>query len=221
MCIHLSEILQMRIWSLSLIKSDFKCVYILVKFFMYFNYILGECHCWWTRESRGHMKPGSTVDFGWFVAFWEHRHFLCLKLIEIVILWVYFTIPLIFCLFRHCCASLRIFVNYMYFVYLRITGEDLVPEAKQKYPGIFETRKSGNKSSSGEIVLNIRTPCKSQSGTQNWCYALSMEGVTIWPYSEHIWPSSRMSCNIREKGGGSYYLIRSPYQPSNFLRDVS
>ena len=28
--------------------------------------LLGECHCWWTSE---HMKPSSTVDFGWFVAF--------------------------------------------------------------------------------------------------------------------------------------------------------
>ena len=24
---------------------------------------------WWTRESRGHMQPSYTVDFGWFVAF--------------------------------------------------------------------------------------------------------------------------------------------------------
>ena len=29
--------------------------------------------------------------------------------------------------------------------------------AKQKYRGMFETLKSGNKTSSGEIVLNIRT----------------------------------------------------------------
>ena len=36
---------------------------------------LGECHCWWTRVSRGHMKPSSTFDFSWFVAFWEHQNF--------------------------------------------------------------------------------------------------------------------------------------------------
>ena len=33
---------------------------------------LGECQCWWTRE---HMYPSSTVDFSWFEAFREHRHF--------------------------------------------------------------------------------------------------------------------------------------------------
>ena len=27
------------------------------------------------RCLRGHMLPSSTVDFGWFVAFWEHQIF--------------------------------------------------------------------------------------------------------------------------------------------------
>ena len=43
----------------------------------------------------------STVDFGWFVAFGEHQNFPCLKLIEIVILWVFYTIPFGFNLFSH------------------------------------------------------------------------------------------------------------------------
>ena len=36
---------------------------------------------------------------------------------------------------------------------------------KQKYRGMFETQKSRNKTSSGDIGLNIKTICKSQSGT--------------------------------------------------------
>ena len=36
--------------------------------------------------------------------------------------------------------------------------------------------------------------------------------------SHCIWSSSRMSCNIRERGT-SYCLVRSPYRPKNFLRD--
>ena len=47
---------------------------------------------------QGHMKPSSTVDLGWIVAFWEHS---VLKLIEIVILCVYYTIPFGFSLFWH------------------------------------------------------------------------------------------------------------------------
>ena len=52
-------------------------------------------------STRGHMSPSSTVDFGWFVAFGEHQNFPCLRLIEIVILWVYCTIPFGFNLFWH------------------------------------------------------------------------------------------------------------------------
>ena len=33
----------------------------------------------------------------------------------------------------------------------------IIHQAKQKYRGIFEIQKSGNKTSSGEIGLNIRT----------------------------------------------------------------
>ena len=29
------------------------------------------------ESPRGHMQPSSTVDFGWFAAFWEHKN--CLK----------------------------------------------------------------------------------------------------------------------------------------------
>ena len=50
------------------------------------------------------------------------------KSIEIVILWVYYTIPFGFSLFRHFGASLFNFLNY--FVWLRITDEGSVPEMR-------------------------------------------------------------------------------------------
>ena len=44
---------------------------------------------------------------------------------------------------------------------------------KQKYRGMFETQKSGNKTSSGEIVLKIRTLASPKDGkSQN----------TVWNY---------------------------------------
>ena len=51
-----------------------------------------------------------------------------LKLIEIVILWVYYTIPFGFSLFWHFRASLLNVWNY--FVWLRITDEGSVPEMR-------------------------------------------------------------------------------------------
>ena len=52
--------------------------------------------------------------------------FSVLKLIEIVILWVYYTIPFDFSLFRHFWVSLFNVLNYV--VWLRITEEGSVPE---------------------------------------------------------------------------------------------
>ena len=36
--------------------------------YLYFNYLVGVTDGG-PRSPRGHMFPGSTVDFGWFVAF--------------------------------------------------------------------------------------------------------------------------------------------------------
>ena len=53
--------------------------------------------------------------------------FSVLKLMEIVILWVYYTIPFGFSFFRH--FFLALFFNfYNNFLWLRITDEGLVPE---------------------------------------------------------------------------------------------
>ena len=77
-----------------------------------------ECHCWWTRES-----PRANV-----AKFYGRLRLICnlfLKLIEIVISWVYYTIPFCFSFFRHFYALFLNFLNY--FVWLRITDEVLVP----------------------------------------------------------------------------------------------
>ena len=86
------------------------------------------CHCWWTSESpRAHVVK-SGVNFGWFVAFWEHQNFPCKNSMEIVILWVYYTILFGFSLFRHFWVSHFNFLNY--FVWLRITDEGSVLEMR-------------------------------------------------------------------------------------------
>ena len=54
-------------------------------------------------------------------------NFPCLKFLEIVILWVYYTIPFGLTLFGHFWAYIFNFLNYMYFLWLRITDEGSVP----------------------------------------------------------------------------------------------
>ena len=60
---------EMRIWSILLIKSDLKwCIHLSRSLFLYFNYLVSITACG-PMSPRGHMKPSSTVYFGWFVAF--------------------------------------------------------------------------------------------------------------------------------------------------------
>ena len=47
-------------------------------------------------------------------------------------------------------------------------------KAKQKYWGMFETQKSGNKTSSGEIGLNIRTLASPKVGQDQVCAGVSV-----------------------------------------------
>ena len=68
---------EMRIWSIMLIKSDLKwCIHLSRSLFLYFNYLVSVT-AGGPVSPRGHMKPSSTVDFGWFVAFWEHQNCPC------------------------------------------------------------------------------------------------------------------------------------------------
>ena len=90
--------------------------------------LLGECHCWWTKESpRAHVakfygRPRLIRSV------LRASKFSLLKLIEIVILWVYYTIPFGFSFFRH---FLALFFNfYNYFLWLRITDEGSIPEMR-------------------------------------------------------------------------------------------
>ena len=73
---------------------------------------------------RAHVAK---FDFGLFKAFGEHQNFKCLKLIEIV-LWVYYTIPFGFSLFKHFWSLL--FQLFILHVWLRITDEGSVPEMR-------------------------------------------------------------------------------------------
>ena len=90
--------------------------------------LLGECHCWWTTESpRAHVAKfyGRPRLIRTVL---RTSKFSLLKLIEIVILWVYYTIPFGFSFFRH---FLALFFNfYNYFLWLRITDEGSIPEMR-------------------------------------------------------------------------------------------
>ena len=60
---------------------------------------------------------------------WRAQNFLCFKLIEIVILWVYYTIPFGFSLYLGTFGC-QFSTIYNYFVWLRITDEGSVPEMR-------------------------------------------------------------------------------------------
>ena len=66
------------------------------------------------------------IDFGRFVAFWEHQNYPCSKFIEIFIVLVYYNIPLVFGLLWY--ALEHHFKLFYYFVSLWITNEGSVPE---------------------------------------------------------------------------------------------
>ena len=66
-------------------------------------------------------------------------------------------------------------------------GSFHILEAKQKYRGMFETQKSGNKTSSGEIGLNIRTFVSSKLGQDNvsggvsvLCWHVALVANVLW-----------------------------------------
>ena len=56
--------------------------------YLYCGHLLGV-----TADTCNDYQVQSTADFESFAAFWEHQHFLCLKLIPIVISWFYKIIP--------------------------------------------------------------------------------------------------------------------------------
>ena len=89
--------------------------------------LLGECHCWWTSESqRAHVAKYGRLRLIRSVL--RASNFSVLKLIEIVIVWVYYTIPFGFSLFWH--FRVNIFNFWNHFVWLRITDEASFPEMR-------------------------------------------------------------------------------------------
>ena len=90
--------------------------------------LLGECHCWWTKESpRAHVaKFYGRLQL--ISSILRASKFFVLKLTEIVILWVYNTIPFGFSLIWHFWGINFQLLNY--FVWLRITDEGSVPEMR-------------------------------------------------------------------------------------------
>ena len=63
------------IWSILLIKSDLKwSIHLSRSLFSYFNYLVSVT-AGGPVSLGGHMLSSSTVDFGWFGAFWEHQNF--------------------------------------------------------------------------------------------------------------------------------------------------
>ena len=88
--------------------------------------VLGECHFWWTSESpRAHVaKFYDRLRLIRSVS--RAFKFSVLKLIEMLMVWVNYTIRFSFSLFWAFRASLLNFWNY--FVWLRITDDGSVPE---------------------------------------------------------------------------------------------
>ena len=84
-----------------------------IGWFVLFFQLLGECHRWWTNES----PMGNVAKFysrlRLVCSVWRTSKFPCLKFIEIVILWVYNTIPFGFSLHKLGTFGTSIFNHYL------------------------------------------------------------------------------------------------------------
>ena len=113
---------------------------------------LGECHCWWTRES---LSAHAAMFYGRLHVIrsvsWASI-FSVLKFIEIVS-WDLFAIPFGFSLFWHFCDSFNFF---SYFVWLRITDDGSVLEMRIC-----------------SILLSLFSYCKSQTFALNTVWGFS------------------------------------------------
>ena len=71
--------------------------------------LLGECHCWWTKKSPRALVAKFYGRLRLIRSVLRASNFPYWKFLEIVILWVYYTIPFGFSLFWHFLASLIVF----------------------------------------------------------------------------------------------------------------
>ena len=60
-------------------------------------------------------------------------------------------------------------------------------EAKEKYRGVFETKKSGDKTSSGEIGLDIRTHASPKVGQDQVSGGVSVPCRHATPVADDLW----------------------------------
>ena len=163
-----------------------------VLFSLYFNYLVSVT-AGGPVSPRGHMKPSSTVDFDWFVVF-ESIKIFRMKLTEIVILWVYYTVPFGFSLFWH--SRVNIFYFWNHFIWRRITDEGLLPEMR-----IWS-------------ILLIISDLK-------WCLHLSRSLLIFQLLGEcHCWWTSESPRAHVGKFYGRLRLIRSVWEHQNFPYEI-
>ena len=98
-----------RVWPMLLDESDLEWCVHLGESSLFIFQKLGECHCWWTRESpRAHVaKFYGRLRLTRSVL--RASKFSVLKMIEIVHLWVYYTIRFGFNSFRHFGIAFQLF----------------------------------------------------------------------------------------------------------------
>ena len=135
---------------------------------------LGECHCWWTRESlKAHAaKFNGRLQLIHSVS--RLSTFSVLKFIEIVIFGVYLPSLLASVCFGFFVIYLFNFFSYMYFVWPRITDDGSVLEMR-----IWS------------ILLSLFSYCKSHAFTLN----------TLWGFCK-IYAQSRFFFVLAGGGGG-------------------
>ena len=112
----------MRLWSILLIKSDLKwCTHLSRSLFLYFNYFYTT---WWVSLLVDQIVPEGTCSQVLRSTYVDSYRFesikiVRVKLIEIVILWVYYTIPFGFSLFRHF-LGITFLLHFLYIVSVHI-----------------------------------------------------------------------------------------------------
>ena len=103
------------------------CIHLSRSLYLKFQ-LLGECHCWWTSESpRAHVAK-FYGQLRLIRSVLRASKFSELKLIELVSLWVYYTIPFGYSLVRH--FLVITFQLLKLHLWQRITDEDSIPEMR-------------------------------------------------------------------------------------------
>ena len=90
--------------------------------------LLGECHCWWASESPTAHVAKFCCRLRLIRSVLRASKFSVIKLIKIVILWVYYTIPVGFGFFGHFWDNTFQFLKLLF--WLRITDEGSVPKMR-------------------------------------------------------------------------------------------